>query len=308
MTVSASNVTVALAVNLTNAGTITLGDSNGGFSVLSSPGALTNSGQLNTVAGGGGLRYLRTGISNAAAGTIDIGTTTIQDRGTATTNNGTATFEADGSLSLGGGSSFAQAASATFATTIDANAVTFGQLTGGGGPVSLDGKLVVTTVGSPAIGSSWPIISGASRSGQFATLDFRSNNYDVQYTSTGVTLMALATPTPTPTSTSTPTATDTPTATRTKTPTATPTNTPTYTWTNTSTVTPTRTPTATPSVTATATATSTPTYTWTNTSTVTPTRTPTATPSVTATATATTTPPAISCVGDLRRQWRCDDR
>jgi hypothetical protein len=234
--------------------------------VLSGPGALTNSGQLNAIAGGGGNRYLRTSISNAAAGTIDIGTTTIQDQGTATTNNGTVTVEANGTLSLGNGFSFAQAASATFATTIDANAVTFGQLTGGGGPVSLDGKLVVTTVGSPAIGSSWPIISGASRSGQFATLDFRSNNYDVQYTSTGVTLMALATPTPTPTSTSTPTATDTPTATRTKTPTATPTNTPTYTWTNTSTAT--------------------------------PTRTPTATPSVTATATATTTPPAISCVGD----------
>ena len=308
VTVNASNVTVALAVNLTNAGTITLGDSNGGFSVLSGPGALTNSGQLNAIAGRGGLRYLRASISNAAAGTIDIGTTTIQDQGTVTANNGAATFEAGGSLSLGGGSSFAQAASATFATTIDANAVTFGQLTGGGGPVSLDGKLMVTTVGSPAIGSSWPIISGANRSGQFATLDFGSNNYDVQYPLTGVTLMVLATPTPT--STPTPTATNTPTATRTKTATATPTNTPTttptytatstptHTWTNTPTVTPTRTPTATPSVTATATATSTPTHTWTNTSTVTPTRTPTATPSVTATATATTTPPSIRCVGD----------
>ena len=81
VTVSASNVTVALGVNLTNAGTITLGDSGGGFSVLQKPGALTNSGQLNTIAGGGGGRFLRLNISNAAAGTIDIGTTTFQDQG-----------------------------------------------------------------------------------------------------------------------------------------------------------------------------------------------------------------------------------
>ena len=108
VTVSASNITVALAVNLTNAGTITLGDNNGGFSVLNGPGALTNSGQLNTIAGGGGLRYLRTNISNATVGSIDIGTGTIQDQGgTVTTNNGTVTVETGGSLSLSNGFSFA---------------------------------------------------------------------------------------------------------------------------------------------------------------------------------------------------------
>ena len=105
--VSAASVTVVLGVNLSNAGTITLGDSGGGFSVLENPGALTNSGQLNAIAGGGGIRYLRTNITNAAAGTIDIGTTTFQDQGTLTTNNGTVMVEASGNLALGGNSSFA---------------------------------------------------------------------------------------------------------------------------------------------------------------------------------------------------------
>src|SRR5207245_3604066 len=66
------------------------------------------------------------------------------------------------------------------------------QLTGGGGAVSLNGKLQVTTVGSPATGSSWPIISGANRAGQFASLDFGLLNYAVQYPATGVTLVAQA--------------------------------------------------------------------------------------------------------------------
>ncbi len=203
VTVSAANISVALGVDLTNAGTITLGDSGGGYSWLANPGALTNSGGLNTIVGGGGGRFLRLNITNTATGTIVIRTTTTQDQGTLTRNNGTVMIEAGGRLSLSSGSSFAQGASATFAPTIDANATTFGQLTAGGGPVSLAGKLLVQTVGSPAINSTWPIIANVNRSGQFASLDYGANNYDVQYTSTGATLVALATPTPTSTPTPT---------------------------------------------------------------------------------------------------------
>jgi hypothetical protein len=286
VTLSAANIFVTLGVNVTNSGTITMGDSGAGYSVLQNPGALTmtNSGQLTTIAGGGGARFFRTNITNTAAGTIDIGTATLQDQGTLTTNNGTVMIEASASLALSNGSSFAQGASATFAPIIDGNTTKLGQMTGGGGPVNLAGKLLVTTVGSPAINSMWPIISNASRSGQFTTLDFDGNNYDVQYTSSGVTLITLATPTPTstptPTATNTSTPTNTPTATPTRTATATPTRTPTATPTQTPTLTPTRTPTAT------ATATHTPT----NTPTVTPTRTPTSTPTATPTATPTSTP------------------
>jgi hypothetical protein len=329
VTVAASNTTTAVPKDLTNAGTITLGDGGGGYSVLAGPNAiLTNNGRLNTIQGGGNIRYLRLNITNAPGGTVDIGAAdTRQDSdGGATTfvNNGTVTVEAGASLALSGGSSFTQGASATFAPTINANTANFGRLTGGGGPVNLDGRLMVTTLGAATIGSMWPIIANANRSGQFATRDFPGANYDVQYLSTGVTLVTLATPTPTPTSTPTATPTRTATATPTITPTATPSRTPTRT--STATVTPTRTATATatltatpsltPTTTATATETVTPgpsatptqTGTPTVTATVTPTptvtqtptptgsATPTPTPTITNTPTATRTP--IDCVGD----------
>ena len=148
-------------------GILTLGDASGGDSVLNGPGfTLTNSGHLNTITGGGGTRYLRLNITNTAAGAVDIAGSTGQDTGTTTANNGAFTIEDNTTLALSGGSSFTQAACGTFATTIDANTTTFGQLTGGGGPVSLDGKLKVTTLGSPAVGSSWSIISGINRSGR----------------------------------------------------------------------------------------------------------------------------------------------
>jgi fibronectin-binding autotransporter adhesin len=282
VTVGSFNVLASLEVNLTNAGTITLGDSNGGYSGLQGPGDLTNNGHLNTVQGGGNSRFLRVNVSNGATGVVDIAAPdTRQDQGTLTSSDGTVRIEAAGSLALSSGSSFSEGGSSTFAPTIDANTATFGQLSAGGGPVSLGGKLMVTTVGSPAVNSAWPIISGANRSGQFATLDFGSSSYDVQYSPTGVTLVTL--PTPTPTSTPTPTATDTPTAT--------PTQTATATFTSTRTKTATATPTSTPSATPTRTATSTPTQTVTDTSTATPTSTPTPSSTDTASPTPTVPPP-----------------
>ena len=79
----AANLTFSLGADSTVAphGVLTLGDSGGGYSWLGGSGPLTNSGHLNAIAGGGGIRYLRTNINNAAAGTIDIGTTTFQDQG-----------------------------------------------------------------------------------------------------------------------------------------------------------------------------------------------------------------------------------
>jgi hypothetical protein len=284
VTVSAANVIVSIGVNLANEGSITLGDGGGGFSVLGGPGILTNRGQVNTIVGGGSARYLRLGIANAGAGVLDIATDTHQDQGTQTTSDGAVMIRAGGRLALSGGSSFSTSASGSFVPTLDASTSTFGQLTAGGGTVNLNGKLVVTTLGSPVINSSWPIISGAARSGQFGSLDFDGYNYDVQYTSSGVTLVAV--PTPTPTSTPTATPTSTPTATPTRTATTTPTRTSTSTPTRTATATPTRTATSTP----TPTATFTPTHTSTASPTLTPTRTATATPSVTATASSTSTP------------------
>ena len=132
-------------------------------------------------------------FTNAADGsvTVNAGPNTAAVNGQVV-NNGAFMIEASGTLNMSGGSAFTQGPAGTFATTIDANANAFGRLTAGGSPMSLDGALKVTTVGSPAVGSTWPIISGANRSGQFATKDFGSTNYDVQYPLDGVTLVAQA--------------------------------------------------------------------------------------------------------------------
>src|SRR5439155_22494339 len=109
LTVAANNTQANLAKNLTNAGTITLGDAGGGFSILCCAGiTLTNSGHLNTVAGGGGNRHLRANIINAG-GVVDIAGPTLQDGGgggpTSIANNrGTVMIEPGHSLALSGGS------------------------------------------------------------------------------------------------------------------------------------------------------------------------------------------------------------
>ena len=127
VTVSATDVVLALGVSLTNAGTLTLGDSNSGYSVLQGPGDLVNHGQLNTIGGEGGSSYLRVNISNTAAATIDIATATNQDTGTTITNDGTVTIEATGNLALSGGSSFANNAAVTNSGAFSVSNGTFTQ-------------------------------------------------------------------------------------------------------------------------------------------------------------------------------------
>jgi len=194
VTIPANNSQSSIAVSLTNAGTIILGDAGTGTSAFlgcGGPTTLTNTGHLNTIAGGGGTRYLRFySLHNVGAGTMDLAGPTVDDNCGTISNDGTLVIEPRGGLSLVGGPSFGQGAGGIFATTIDANANIFGQLTAGGHAVSLDGKLRVTTVGAPSAGSSWPIISGATtRSGQFAAFDICDTNYDVEYAASSVTLV-----------------------------------------------------------------------------------------------------------------------
>src|SRR5262249_22081180 len=110
--VASSNTATNLAIDVTNAGTIAVGDTGGGFAILrGTGGALTNSGRLNTVAGAGSTRYLRLNITNTATGTVDIASPdTRQDSSdigaTTFTNSGSVVVEAAGGLGLSGGSSF----------------------------------------------------------------------------------------------------------------------------------------------------------------------------------------------------------
>jgi hypothetical protein len=180
---------VNLSVSLTNAGTITLGAGTGHNVLCCSNVTLTNTGRLNTVAGGADNRYLRLNVKNAG-GVVDVAAPTIADvNGTTVTNNGTLTLEAGSIFYLSAGATFTQGAGGTFQTVIDANATKVGQLSGGGDAVTLGGTLKVTTVGKPAVGSNWPIISGAVRTGQFGSFEFDST-YTVTYPIDGATLTA----------------------------------------------------------------------------------------------------------------------
>ena len=60
-----------------------------------------------------------------------------------------------------------------------------------GGAVNLGGALAVSTIGSPALGSQWPIISGATLAGYFRTFDFGGIHYAWHYPGDGIVLMLM---------------------------------------------------------------------------------------------------------------------
>jgi hypothetical protein len=181
-----------LAGDVAQRHTLLIRDSFGGPSQLTSAAGFSNHGQivLDTISGAGATLTISSGtLNNAANGSVGInagvgGLTTISGQ---IVNDGTVNVAAAGVLSLSAGSELTQGPSGTFSTTINACVNTFGRLTAAGSPVSLAGALRVTTVGSPTHSSTWPIISGANRSGQFATYDFGCGNFDVQYPVDGVT-------------------------------------------------------------------------------------------------------------------------
>jgi hypothetical protein len=79
VTISSSNETTNLGtIDYTNAGTIVMGDAGSGPATLCCAGQhLTSTGHFNTVAGGGGSRYLHVDLINN--GSVDIGAPTLED-------------------------------------------------------------------------------------------------------------------------------------------------------------------------------------------------------------------------------------
>jgi hypothetical protein len=210
ITIASTNTYIGIYPNIKNAGTIILGDNSGtGDSALccayfTSGATITNTGTIKTVQGSGGIRHLQINIANLASGTIDIAADTRQDQAcgagnvnaTTISNSGTFTIEATGKYAMSPcltgayQNTFTQSGGGTFQTAVDATATKFGQLTGG--TVNLDGTLRVTTVGWPSLGTTWPIISGATRSGTFASFNMCGPDYSVEYAPTGVTLAIRA--------------------------------------------------------------------------------------------------------------------
>jgi fibronectin-binding autotransporter adhesin len=133
----------------------------------SSSGRITNDGTIVALAGAPGANVIEVNVTNTALGTIDV------------------TDGADLSVS---GFKLTESASSTLEVTVDATAnEAYGIV---GGTLSLGGILDVNTVGSPATGSQYAVVSGSSDSGTFSNIDSGSQSYTVSYASGGVTLTA----------------------------------------------------------------------------------------------------------------------
>ncbi len=125
-------------------------------------------------------------------GTVTIGgVSTKQDESTTTTNAGTLAVSDGDSMALTGGAVYTQTSTGTFQATVDASTGVSG-LTGG--TDTLAGTLAINTVGSPTLGNSYDVISGAtSESGAFSAFSFGPHAYNVSYSSTAV-IVTVETP------------------------------------------------------------------------------------------------------------------
>ncbi len=161
-----------------NSGTEGNGQISGSGSVtVASGGRFTTSGAQDTV-------FIQVPIIVQAGGTVSIGSaSTAQNDDTADTNSGTFQVVNGGELSLSSNSALTNTASGTLGVTVNGTA---GGISGPG--VTITGStLEVTTVGSPAVGTTFTPISGPV-TGTFSHFDFGTGNYSVSYPSNSVVL------------------------------------------------------------------------------------------------------------------------
>ncbi|HTT87229.1 MAG TPA: hypothetical protein VMF60_07675, partial [Acidimicrobiales bacterium] len=156
--------------NLTNKGTIGMEsldeDSPAYLYDSSSSGKITNDGTIEALDGAPGPTYIQVNVTNASGGVVSV---------------------ADGANVSFSGYKLTETAKSTMSVTVDANAdAGYGIV---GGKVALAGTLSVITVGTPSSGSKYQVISGATDTGSFSTVD-SSQAYTVTYSSKGVTLTA----------------------------------------------------------------------------------------------------------------------
>ncbi len=105
------SATTTLSGTVTNDGNLSLNSVSARSGTALSGGTLINDGSFSTTQGSGNVRYLRSNITNDAAGTITIGSgDTRLDSGNTLTNNGTLTTTGQGGLSISnnGNSQFIQ--------------------------------------------------------------------------------------------------------------------------------------------------------------------------------------------------------
>ncbi len=187
------NTNATLGANLTNDGTLELDaltTAGSGYAILTGQTfTVTNAGTFETEGGTVSPDYLRTNITDTSTGTTNIDGITTDDAsgGTTTlTNNGTLSVGDGDAITITNGSGVTQTSTGTFEPTVDATAdKAYGIV---GGAETLAGILDPTTVGSPALNSTYNVISGASALvGAFSSVD---GAYTVSYSTGTVTLKA----------------------------------------------------------------------------------------------------------------------
>ena len=173
-------------------GDLTVESGTDGNGQLSGAGSLTvASAGTFTTEGSSDIVYLQVPVTNQSGGTVTIGSAdTLQNDDTAHPNSGTLQVLNGGKLALSGSSStLVNTSSGILGVTVNGTAGT-GEITGSG--VTVTGStLAVTTVGSPALDSTFTPISGPV-TGTFSTLSFGADAYVVTYPSNSVVLTTEA--------------------------------------------------------------------------------------------------------------------
>jgi hypothetical protein len=187
-----AHLTMSLPVDLAgtleteNAGTCT--GYNASFTV---PGAGVNvqSGGVLTfgpaLAGHSGTVGISGAVTVATGGNVNVDYTS-NETGSTVTNNGTVTVADGSNFAFGSGGKLVNGASGTLGVVADATAGAGYGITGSGAN-TLAGTLKITTVGSPSTGAQFTVVTGASRTGTFATVN-SGTSYTLGYTATGLTL------------------------------------------------------------------------------------------------------------------------
>lgn len=173
--------------SVTNDGTLNLDSTDGNYALVAgSP--LVNDGTFAAEQDGGGTRYIRANVTNATGGMVTVGAAdTRMDNGNTLANSGTVSVSDGAALALSNGSAFSQGAGATLGVTVDAAAAAGYGISGGS--VAVGGTLAVTTVGTPAHGSAYSVISGATLTGKFASIS-SATAYTATYSGSALTLTA----------------------------------------------------------------------------------------------------------------------
>jgi fibronectin-binding autotransporter adhesin len=187
---SSTNVIFDQTSGITDNGTLALAPSSG-FSLLEGSPLTIGSGGVLSTTGTANTAYLRANITNPAGGTITIGhPDTRMDSGTTTTNGGTLQVASGGHLTMSGGSILTT--TGVLGTTVNAT----GPVTSGisGGIITAGGTFEATTIGSPAPGTVFAPISGATLSGAFTNLEYGAHGYTTVVNSTSVTITATTIP------------------------------------------------------------------------------------------------------------------